>query len=328
MLLIHSDRDLDDLDAAEFTDPEWRYPWTLERLRFLARQTRRRGSQDDLPPMTPIEEILYRALRDRDLTPRPQFGIGPYRADLAFPEHRLVVECDGRAWHDAIRDHRRDAHMLQLGWHVLRFSGSEISRDSDRCVDSVIAAIEERRNRPVYSDIQPQPDPPSYWQRLLRFLRRLTRRVPVQADEWENPPLVSDAPLRPIRLDAHQTAAVRAGDGVIQVIAPAGSGKTSVLVERVKELLSRGFAANRILCTTFNKDAKCELEVRLAAEGVDGVVVRSFHGLGWWILKREDQLRSKVDRVQATDSGGGLPNGRWTPILTACGSTRRRPRRL
>jgi superfamily I DNA/RNA helicase len=66
------------------------------------------------------------------------------------------------------------------------------------------------------------------------------------------------------RLDPEQSAAVRAGDGVVQVIAPAGSGKTTVLVARVKELISRGAPPERILCTTFNKDAVTEMGARLA----------------------------------------------------------------
>jgi superfamily I DNA/RNA helicase len=103
-------------------------------------------------------------------------------------------------------------------------------------------------------------------------------------------------PPRPLRLDREQTAAVRATCGVVQVIAPAGSGKTSVLIERVKELLHRGAGtgADRILCSTFNKDARVEIAERLARADVEGVEVRSFHGLGWWILREERRLRRKI----------------------------------
>jgi hypothetical protein len=46
---------------------------------------------------------------------------------------------------------------------------------------------------------------------------------------WTSPPVDTVG-----RLDPEQSVAVRAGDGVVQVIAPAGSGKTTVLVARVK----------------------------------------------------------------------------------------------
>ncbi len=120
------------------------------------------------------------------------------------------------------------------------------------------------------------------------------------------------------RLDPEQSAAVRAGDGVVQVIAPAGSGKTTVLVARVKELIGRGTPAERILCTTFNKDAVTEMGARLAREGVAGVEVRSFHGLGWWILKQERRMRARIGgptfaqwRLLARRAMDAEPDGVW-----------------
>ncbi len=112
------------------------------------------------------------------------------------------------------------------------------------------------------------------------------------------------------RLDAEQTAAVQAGDGVVQVIAPAGSGKTTVLIERVKELQRRGTPTRRILCMSFNRAAKVEIGQRLARAGVDGVVVRSFHGMGLAILKEAGLLRSGIggleDRVLAAIIGEAI----------------------
>lgn len=99
------------------------------------------------------------------------------------------------------------------------------------------------------------------------------------------------------RLDKEQAAAVNAGDGVVQVIAPAGSGKTTVLIERVKELQRRGTPATRILCMSFNRDAKVEIGQRLVRAGVEGVVVRSFHGMGLAILKAEGRLRAGIGGV-------------------------------
>ncbi len=120
------------------------------------------------------------------------------------------------------------------------------------------------------------------------------------------------------RLDPEQSAAVRAGDGVVQVIAPAGSGKTTVLVARVKELIARGTPADRILCTTFNKDAVTEMGARLAREGVEGVNVRSFHGLGYWILKEERAMRASIGgpsfaqwRLLARRAMEVAPDGVW-----------------
>ena len=95
------------------------------------------------------------------------------------------------------------------------------------------------------------------------------------------------------RLDPEQETAVLAPDGVVQVIAPAGSGKTTVLVERVRELRARGVPANRILCTTFNNKAVEELKDRLGKAGLAGAEVRTFHGLGWMICCQEGLFRDR-----------------------------------
>lgn len=134
-----------------------------------------------------------------------------------------------------------------------------------------------------YADaaVVPGPAPAPWWRRLAD---RLSRR--------------GDTGPRPVpRLDPQQNAAVAAGDGVVQVIAPAGSGKTTVLVERVQELTRRGTSPGRILCTTFNRDACLEMAARLARTGLDGVAVRSFHGLGLDILKAEGRLRDGIEPV-------------------------------
>jgi DNA helicase-2/ATP-dependent DNA helicase PcrA len=91
--------------------------------------------------------------------------------------------------------------------------------------------------------------------------------------------------------DREQLRAINAHDGIVQVIAPAGSGKTAVLIERVRELLRRGVPADRILCTTFNRDARLELEQRLRAAGVPSVSARTFHSTGLWLMREEGLAR-------------------------------------
>jgi DNA helicase-2/ATP-dependent DNA helicase PcrA len=80
-------------------------------------------------------------------------------------------------------------------------------------------------------------------------------------------------------------------EGTVQVIAPAGSGKTTALIERVAELLRRGVDGQRILATTFNRDARIELAERLGAVGVRSVEARTFHSLGLWLLRSERMTR-------------------------------------
>ncbi|MFA6031831.1 MAG: DUF559 domain-containing protein [Myxococcota bacterium] len=57
-----------------------------------------------------------------------------------------VVECDGHDYHErtkeqASRDRSRDRHFAAKGWRVVRFTGSEIWRDPQRCAAELIDIV-------------------------------------------------------------------------------------------------------------------------------------------------------------------------------------------
>ena len=304
-LLIAASRDLDELDPQQFSEPEFGYAWTLERLRHLAARYRRRSIDSNLPPLTPIEALLLDALREVGLQPHAQYGIGPYRVDFALPERGLAVEADGRGWHDAEHDRGRDARLALRGWSTLHFSGSEICRDAGGCAASVLAAYRQRPELPIYTDVSPVDVRRGLLERVLAWLKSLVGAP--ESDEaeaaWSAPETAPSPPSQWCEgLDAEQQAAVGAHESVVQVIAPAGSGKTRVLVARVRELVARGVPEERILCTTFNKATERELRERLHQEGVAGVAIRTFHAIGYYILKEEGVLRESV---------GALSYGQW-----------------
>src|SRR5918994_6573808 len=64
-------------------------------------------------------------------------------------------------------------------------------------------------------------------------------------------------------LDPEQRAAAILPDGPAQIIAPAGSGKTTTMVARLAVLLARGVAPDRICVVTFNRDAAVDLRARV-----------------------------------------------------------------
>ena len=90
-----------------------------------------------------------------------------------------------------------------------------------------------------------------------------------------------------------QLAAVAHGSGPARIVAPAGSGKTRVLTERVRHLVrDRGYDPASLLAVAFNVRAKKEMESRLG--DVPGVRVQTLNGLGWWVLR---QARGRDIRV-------------------------------
>ena len=94
-------------------------------------------------------------------------------------------------------------------------------------------------------------------------------------------------------LTDEQARAVVCFDNRVQVLAAAGSGKTSVMVARAAYAVSRGFVPpERILLLAFNKAAAVELQervdARFAAAGIDSTGVRAstFHSFGLDVIGR------------------------------------------
>ena len=109
---------------------------TVEQARQLRRE------------QTPFEAILWKILRDRQLEHykfRRQHPIPPYIADFACIANKLVIELDGRI-HDLTieRDQNRDAVLKEQGWHVLRFSNSQLMRDRESVVRTILDQLEHR----------------------------------------------------------------------------------------------------------------------------------------------------------------------------------------
>lgn len=61
--------------------------------------------------------------------------------DVAFPDMRLAVEVDGRAWHsDAKRfqsDRSRQNQLVRAGWTVLRFTWADLTDRPDRVIHEI-----------------------------------------------------------------------------------------------------------------------------------------------------------------------------------------------
>lgn len=94
-------------------------------------------------------------------------------------------------------------------------------------------------------------------------------------------------------LTVEQARAVVCFDNRVQVLAAAGSGKTSVMVARAAYAVSRGFVSpDHILILAFNKAAATELEERIKerfeSAGIDSTGIRAstFHSFGLSVIGR------------------------------------------
>jgi superfamily I DNA/RNA helicase len=94
-----------------------------------------------------------------------------------------------------------------------------------------------------------------------------------------------------------QAAAIAHKDGPAAFIAAAGTGKTSILVQRLVRLIAdEGISPESILCVTFTRAAADEMEKRaikalrargMAAKDIKPLRVVTFHGLGHQMLREK-----------------------------------------
>lgn len=90
---------------------------------------------------------------------------------------------------------------------------------------------------------------------------------------------------RAIILSQAQQQAVDTTEGAVMVISCAGSGKTSVILERTRRIAEKGGKPSRILVTTFSKAAAGEMEQRYRERyGRSGVRFSTIHSLCYSVL--------------------------------------------
>ena len=138
------------------------------------------------------------------------------------------------------------------------------------------------------------------------------------------PPAIDVAPILDA-LDPEQRAAATLPDGPAQIIAPAGSGKTTTMVARLAVLLSRGVDPARICVVTFNRDAALDLAARVSRRLASQVPrareieIRTLHALARQVLldagegsnilaDRLPLLRAARRRHASADAAAAMPD--------------------
>ncbi len=111
--------------------------------------------------------------------------------------------------------------------------------------------------------------------------------LPPHSDDW---------------LNEQQRAAVRHGEGPLVVVAGAGTGKTRVIVERIRHLLETNpeLSPEGILALTYTRKAAGEMAGRVRAavgERAKGIVCGTFHSFCFDLLQERDPTLQLIDEV-------------------------------
>jgi very-short-patch-repair endonuclease len=95
--------------------------------------------------MTDGERKLWAELRQfrqyYGIHVRRQVPIGPYIADFAIHDAKLVIEVDGEhhfSTRGAARDLKRDDWLTNAGYRVIRLNTGELDDAFDECIEKIL----------------------------------------------------------------------------------------------------------------------------------------------------------------------------------------------
>ncbi|MBQ7883598.1 MAG: very short patch repair endonuclease [Phascolarctobacterium sp.] len=114
---------------------------------------------------TKIEVILRKALWHKGIRYRKNFKVCSCKPDIVLTKYKIAIFCDGDFWHgndkytvknnakfwnekirtNVERDLRNTIELRDNGWTVLRFWGTEIKKDLDKCVSEILNTILTKR---------------------------------------------------------------------------------------------------------------------------------------------------------------------------------------
>ncbi len=103
------------------------------------------------PPPSPIEISFWNAARKRIPDLEREVPIGRYRVDFLVRRHNVVIELYGFKYHHSKKkltsDAKRERFIQRRGYHILRFTGTEVYKDVDGCVQEVVAFLQTLPDR-------------------------------------------------------------------------------------------------------------------------------------------------------------------------------------
>ena len=101
--------------------------------------------------LTPIEQKFWQASKNLIRDIQAQVWIEKYRVDFFIKSKNLIIELDGHDFHKTKEQRTNDAirqrFLEKKGYRLIRFTGSEIYQNVDKCVKETIEFLEKLNNK-------------------------------------------------------------------------------------------------------------------------------------------------------------------------------------
>jgi very-short-patch-repair endonuclease len=88
-----------------------------------------------------------KAKRFQDLKFKRQYLVGPYYADFACPEEKIIVEIDGGQHNENVKDELRTKYLEKEGFQVIRFWNDEVLSNMEGVLLTLSLALSRKRER-------------------------------------------------------------------------------------------------------------------------------------------------------------------------------------
>ena len=96
-----------------------------------------------------------------------------------------------------------------------------------------------------------------------------------------------------VKYNVEQLEVINSKEGAFAVLASAGSGKSTVLVERVGRLIESGVNSDEIAVVTFTDNSSQDLKSKFKKKKIEGITTGTFHSICKRILISEGIDTSK-----------------------------------
>lgn len=150
--------------SEEIKKRHWTRVLSQDRKEQIIKEFRKARMKQRFPrKSTKIEKAMEDELKRRNIdfvTHYPTLNM--CQPDIVIPDYKLAIQCDGDWWHanakfynhdflskiqrnNIKRDKWQNTKLMENGWHIMRFWGSEIEENVLNCVDKIENFLKQRK---------------------------------------------------------------------------------------------------------------------------------------------------------------------------------------